>query len=178
MATEAKERMVESLREDFGAAKVAVFANFSKVTVEEVSKLRADMRASDTKLRVLKNTLARRAAAGTDVEVAIGLLKGPITVALGFGDDISAPAKMMINFSKEKKDKLTILGGVVEGSLVDAEGVKGLADMPPKPVVQAMLLGLMQAPARNFLSLMQNSARSLLNVLNNYAEKKKDEGQA
>lgn len=176
MVTEAKKKKIEELREEFSEAKIALFANFSGITVEEVSLLRKDLRASDTRLKVIKNTLARLAAENTPVEGAKYLFKGPVAVALGFGDEIGAPAKALVEFSKKNKDKLTILGGVVEGSLVDADGVKALADLPPKPVVQAMLLGLMQAPVKNLMGLMQNSARQMLYVLSALAEKKKEEG--
>jgi large subunit ribosomal protein L10 len=71
---------------------------------------------------------------------------------------------------------MKVVAGVLEGSAVDAAGVRALADLPPKPVVQAMLLGLFQAPARNFLSLMVNVPRSVMNVMTNYAKKKEEGG--
>ena len=176
MVTEAKKNKVDELHKEFNEAKVALFANFSGITVEEVTGLRNGLRPSDARLKVIKNTLARRAIEGTPLADAKDYLSGPVTVALGYGDDIGAPAKALLDFSKKNEGKLTILGGVVEGSLVDASGVKALADLPPKPVVQSMLLGLMQAPAKNFMGLMQNSARQMLYLLNGLAEKKKEEG--
>lgn len=178
MTTEAKKEAVQELQDDFNGATVALFANFSGVTVEEVTSLRKELRSCDTKLKVVKNTLARRALAGTGAEAASEFLSGPVTVAFGYGQDIGAPAKALTEFAKENKEKLTVLGAVVEGSVVDAGGVNALADLPPKPVVQAMLLGLMQAPARNLMGLMQNSARQMLYLLNALAEKKKEEGDA
>lgn len=176
MVTEAKKQEVEVLKEAFNGAKCAVFANCTGIEVNDITALRNGLRGSDAKFKVLKNTLARIAAKGTQFEVAEDIFSGPVSVAFGFGEDISAPAKAIVDFAKENK-KLEILGGLVEGSLLDPDGVKKLASMPPKPVVQAMFLGLMQAPARNFMGVLEGSARKFMYALNAIAEKKKTEGE-
>jgi len=176
MVTEAKKKEVEELHNSFGRAKSAVFARFSGVTVDQMTALRRDLRSSEARLKVVKNTLARLAADQTPFEEAKPLFQGPVSVAFGFGEDISAPAKALLDFAKQNEG-LEILGGLVEGSVLDASGVKELADMPPKPVVQSMLLGLWQAPARGFLGVMEGSARKFLYALGAIAEKKKEEGQ-
>ncbi|MBI5815622.1 MAG: 50S ribosomal protein L10 [Nitrospinae bacterium] len=177
MVTEAKKTEVEELHKAFDEAKVALLANFSGVTVEDVDVLRRKLRGANTRLKVVKNTLARIAVKGTGCESAGGLFKGPVTVALGYGDDISATAKVFLDFAKGKEENLKILGGVVDGSFVGPDVVKKLASLPPKPVVQAMFLGLLQAPARNFLGVMEGAARKFLYAVNAIAEKKKEQGQ-
>lgn len=177
MVTEIKKTAVEELRETFSGAKVAVFASMQGVTVEQVTNLRKNLRASDAKLKVVKNTLAKIAVEETSFKGAKPIFKGPVTVALGYGDDISAPAKTMLEFTKEKKGDIKILGAVLEGAMIDAAGVKALADMPPKPVVQAMLLGVLQAPARNLLGVLEGAGRKFLYALNAIADKKKETGQ-
>ncbi len=175
MVVVAKIDEVKRLNESFSTAKVAVFANFSGVTVEQVDLLRKDLREASASLKVVKNTLARIAIDETSMESAKSLLKGPVVVVLGYGEEIGPPAKIILEFAKTNNKSLNILGGVVEGSFIDAAGVKQLGDLPSKPVVQAMLLGLLQAPARNVMGLMTNSARKFLYLLNALAEKKTDE---
>lgn len=176
MPTAAKAAEIENLRDSFTGAKVALVVNFTALTVEEVTTLRSKLRSKGAKLKVVKNTLAKIAAEGTGMEGVKDAFTGPIMVTFGYDEDISAPAKEILDFAKASKDRMTVVAGLVEGSVVDAAGVKVLAEMPPKPVVQAMLLGLFQAPAKNFLGLMTNVPRSIMNVMTNYAEKQEKGG--
>lgn len=176
MPTAAKAAEIESLRESFTGAKVAVVANFTALTVEEVTALRRDLRSKGAKVKVVKNTLAKIAAEGTGMDGVKEKFTGPVMMTFGYDEDISAPAKAVLDFAKKSKDRMTVIGGMVEGAAVDAVGVTVLADMPPKPVVQAMFLGLLQAPVRNLLGLLTNVPRSLMNVMNNYAEKQEKGG--
>lgn len=175
MVTEAKKTEVERLRDSFTSAKVAVIANFKGVTVEKVTALRKDLRGADARLKVVKNTLARIAADDTPFADAAGMFHGPVSVTFGFGEDLSAPARKLLEFARENEG-LTILGGIIDGAALSPEDVKRLADTPPRPVLQAMLLGLMQAPARNFMGVMEGAARKFLYALGAIAEKKKEEG--
>lgn len=177
MVTEAKTKEVEKLKEDFSRARVALIARFSGVTVEDVDTLRRDLRGVDMKLRIVKNTLAKIAVQGTQCEGAKDLFNGPVAVAFGYSDDIGASAKKFFDFAKGKPKNVTALGGIVEGAFVDAQSVKNLADLPPKPVAQAMFLALLQAPARNMLGVLEGVARKFMYALIAIAEKRKEEGQ-
>lgn len=177
MVTEAKIKEIASLREDFTNAKLTLVAKFSGVTVEDVDVLRRDLRKLDTKLRIVKNTLAKIAVQGTQCEGTKELYSGPVAVAFGYSEDIGASAKKFFDFAKSKPKNVTPLGGVVEGAFVDAKAVQQLADLPPKPVAQAMLLALFQAPARNLLGVLGGVARKFMYALNAIAEKRKGEGQ-
>ncbi len=177
MVTEAKQEEVAALKSSFNEANVAIFTSFSGMTVENSTALRKNLRASGAKLKVVKNTLAKIAAKGTPFEAAQDVFSGPVSVAFGFGDDVGAPAKVISDFAR-KDEKLKILGGFIDGSILDDAGVKKLASTPPKPVVQAMFLGLMQAPVRNFLGVMEGTARKFLYALHAIAEKKKEGGEA
>lgn len=176
MVTELKKSEVEALRGYFEGATCAVFAEYRGVTSGEMDALRAGLRQVNTKLKVVKNTLARIAAQGTRFEKGVPFLEGPMSVAFNFGDDISAPAKKMLEFAKEHQN-LKILGAVVEGAALDGKGVETLSQMPPKPVVRAQLLGLFQAPARNMLGVMEGVARKFLYAVTAIAEKKKENAQ-
>ena len=95
------------------------------------------------KRQVLKNTLARRALAGSSFEVVADQLTGPLIY--GFSEDAVAAAKVVADFAKTN-DKLVIRGGVFGGKSLDVDGVKQLANIPSKEVLLAQLLGLMQSP--------------------------------
>ncbi len=173
MATEAKKQEVSRLKEYFMESNCAVFCDYLGLTAEEMTALRRELRKSNARFRVVKNTLARMAVRKTPFEKAETLFSGPVSIAFSSGEDISAPARALIDFAK-RNEKLEILGGVLEGEMLDPAGIKKLAGTPPKPVVQSMLLGTLQAPARNFLGALEGVARKFLYVLNAYADKKKE----
>jgi large subunit ribosomal protein L10 len=104
---------------------------------------RVDARAKGVYLHVLKNSLARRAVAGTPFECAAQAMSGPLIY--GFSQDAVAAAKVIADFAKGN-DKLIVKGGAYAGKALDANGVKALAAIPSKEVLLAQLLGLMQSP--------------------------------
>jgi large subunit ribosomal protein L10 len=118
-------------------------AEYRGLTVEHMNKLRVDARAKGVYLHVLKNTLARRAVAGTPFECAAEAMSGPLIY--GFSEDAVAAAKVMADFAKGN-DKLIVKAGAYAGKALDANGVKALAAIPSKEVLLAQLLGLMQSP--------------------------------
>ena len=105
--------------------------------------LRKQARDKGVYLHVLKNTLARRAVAGTPFEVASESMVGPLIY--GFSEDAVAAAKVLSDFAKGN-DKLIVKGGAYAGKALSADGVKSLASIPSKEVLLAQLLGLMQSP--------------------------------
>lgn len=172
MSTEIKKSEVEELHELFKKSNCAIIAEYRGVKAQDLTALRKELRAAGGKLRVAKNTLAKLAVKDTAFEPAGPMLTGPVSIAFGYGEDVSLPAKAITEFAKGNQN-LKILGGVLEGSTLDGEGVKKLASMPPKPVVQAMLLGLMKAPARNFVSVLAAAPKKLLYLMMAKADKEK-----
>jgi large subunit ribosomal protein L10 len=118
-------------------------AEYRGLTVEHLNALRKQARDKGVYLHVLKNTLARRAVAGTPFEVAQGSMVGPLIY--GFSEDAVAAAKVIADFAKGN-DKLIVKAGAYAGKALDANGVKALAAIPSKEVLLAQLLGLMQSP--------------------------------
>ena len=118
-------------------------AEYRGLTVEALNKLRVDARSKGVYLHVLKNTLARRAVAGTPFEVASEGMVGPLIY--GFSEDAVAAAKVIADFAKGN-DKLVVMAGAYAGRKLDAEGVKALAAIPGKEVLLSQLLGLMKSP--------------------------------
>ena len=124
-------------------AQTLVMAEYRGITVADMTKLRVDARSKGVTLSVLKNTLARRAVAGSSFEVAADRMTGPLIY--GFSEDAVAAAKVVSEFAKTN-DKLVIRAGVYGGKTLDVNGVKQLANIPTKEVLLAQLLGLMQSP--------------------------------
>ena len=124
-------------------AQTLVMAEYRGITVASMDKLRVNARKSGVSLSVLKNTLARRAVAGGQFEVAADQMTGPLIY--GFSEDPVAAAKVVADFAKTN-DKLVIRGGVYAGKVLDVNGVKQLANIPSKEVLLAQLCGLLMSP--------------------------------
>lgn len=126
-------------------------AEYRGLTVENLNKLRVDARAKGVYLHVLKNTLARRAVAGTPFEVARESMVGPLIY--GFSEDAVAAAKVIADFAKTN-DKLIIKAGVYAGKALDVEGVKALASIPSREVLLAQVAGLLKSPIQRMAGVL------------------------
>ena len=126
-------------------------AEYRGLTVEHLNKLRTDARAKGVYLHVLKNTLARRAVAGTPFEVAQGAMVGPLIY--GFSTDAVAAAKVISDFAKGN-DKLIVKGGAYAGKALDAEGIKALASIPSREVLIAQVAGLLKSPIQRLAAVL------------------------
>ncbi|WP_428502917.1 50S ribosomal protein L10 [Roseateles sp.] len=142
-----KAAVVTDVAAQAAKSQTLALAEYRGLTVEALNKLRVEARAKGVYLHVLKNTLARRAVAGTPFEAASESMVGPLIY--GFSEDAVAAAKVIADFAKTN-DKLIIKGGAYGGKALDANGVKALASVPSKEVLLAQLLGLMQSPVSRF----------------------------
>ncbi len=138
-----KQAVIDEVTALAAKAQTLVIAEYRGITVADMTKLRVDARSKGVTLSVLKNTLARRAVAGSGFEVAADQMTGPLIY--GFSEDAVAAAKVVSDFAKSN-DKLVIRAGVYGGKTLDVNGVKQLANIPSKEVLLAQLLGLMQSP--------------------------------
>ena len=140
---EGKKEVVADVIANVAKAQTMVLADYRGTTVAELTKLRSDARAKGVYMRVLKNTLARRAVAGTPFEVAADKMVGPLIYS--FSVDAVAAAKVVSDFAKGK-EKFVITAGAYGGKVLDKAAVQSLANIPSKEVLLAQLLGLMQSP--------------------------------
>jgi large subunit ribosomal protein L10 len=138
-----KQAVVDQVSALAAKAQTLVMAEYRGITVADLTKLRVEARKAGATVNVLKNTLARRALAGTPFEVAADQMTGPLIY--GFSEDAVAAAKVVVEFAKTN-DKMVLRGGVYAGKLLDVDGVKSLASIPSKEVLLSQLLGLMQSP--------------------------------
>lgn len=140
---EDKKAVVADIGAEVAQAQTMVLAEYRGIPVGELTTLRANARAQGVYLRVLKNTLARRAVQGTQFEALADSMVGPLIY--GISADPIASAKVLNDFAKTK-DALVIKAGSINGQLLDVAGVKALASIPGRNELIAMLMGVMQAP--------------------------------
>lgn len=170
MADESKELQVKELHDKFSRARAGIFADYKGLSVQEITELRGMLRDAGVELKVVKNTLAAIAAKGTSFESASKYFTGPTSLAISYKDPV-APAKIIVSYAK-KDEKLNIKAGVVEGNLIDLEGIKRLSELPPKEVLLAKALASMKSPASNLVGVLQGVIRKFVYTLKAIEAKK------
>jgi len=163
-----KAEFVAELNRTFNEVGVVVVTRNLGLTVAQSTVLRNKMREAGATYKVSKNKLAKIALDGTDYLSLGELLTGP--VGLATSNDPVAAAKVVIDFAKTN-DKLEIVGGAMGKTLLDADGVKALAQLPSLDELRAKIVGLIVAPATKLATITQAPAAQLARVLSAYAEK-------
>ncbi|CAM4187362.1 50S ribosomal protein L10 [Roseateles saccharophilus] len=146
-----KAAVVTDVAAQAAKSQTLALAEYRGLTVEALNKLRVDARAKGVYLHVLKNTLARRAVAGTPFEAASESMVGPLIY--GFSEDAVAAAKVIADFAKTN-DKLVIKGGAYGGKALDVNGVKALASVPSKEVLLSQIAGLLKSPVQRTAAVL------------------------
>jgi large subunit ribosomal protein L10 len=167
---EARIEVSKVIKEKFETAKSVVFVKFVGLTVAEDTELRNEFRKNNVEYKVYKNTLIRYALHDLGITDFDDDLNGPTAVA--FGADETGAAKVIVEAAKKYQDKITVKSAFVDGTKVEANGVKELAAMPSKEELIAKMLGSMQAPLSNFVGVLSAMPRGLVVALNAIAEKK------
>jgi large subunit ribosomal protein L10 len=146
-----KAAVIEDVAAQVAKSQTLALAEYRGLTVENLNKLRVDARSKGVYLHVLKNTLARRAVAGTPFEVAAESMVGPLIY--GFSADPVAAAKVISDFAKTN-DKLVIKGGAYAGKPLNADGVKALASVPSREVLLGQIAGLLLSPVQRMAAVL------------------------
>jgi large subunit ribosomal protein L10 len=167
---EQKAEQVEVLTEKLRKAKVALLTDYRGLTVTQLQDLRGRLRTGDVEYRVVKNTLARRAAEAAGVPGLQSELEGPVAIAFGY-DDLSLPSKPISDFVRTTRLKLDVKGGLVEGRVFTPDQVKQLADLPSRETLIAQLMGTLQSPVSQLVGIMQTPVQQLIGVLDAYKTK-------
>lgn len=157
-----KEALVADMRARLETASVVVVASQSGLTVEQVTGLRRDMRAANAEFKVLKNTLAQIAVKGTKLEGLTDMLKGP--TALAYSEDPVAAAKALVTFAN-KNDKIQVIGGSLDGKVLNADDVKALATLPSLDELRSKIIAVISAPATKLATLLQEPAARVARVV-------------
>ncbi len=164
-----KQEVINELHEKFSRAKVAILTGYSGINVEQITDLRSKLRQSKVEYRVVKNTLARKAAEGTGISPLMDHFVGPIGIALGY-DDVVAPAKVLADFSKTQT-KLELKVGVLDGKLLRQADIKALASLPSLNALRGKIVGLLQTPASRIVGVLQAPGGQIARVLKAKADK-------
>jgi len=168
-----KEIIIQELKEKFESSIVAVLADYRGLNVSDATRLRRRLREAGCEFRVSKNTLTGLAAKQAGLEGLDPYLEGQIAIA--FSKDPVAPAKILHEFIRENK-KMEVKGGVLEGKVINARAMRELADLPPREVLLARVLGGMQSPLYGFAGVLQGTLRSFVYALD--AVRKQRAGEA
>jgi large subunit ribosomal protein L10 len=158
-----KEEVISQLHEKMAKAKAAILAEPKGLDVATVTELRKKFRDAKVDYKIVKNTLAQRAAKGTPVEPLVDQFVGPTALVMSYSD-VVAPAKILADFAKDR-DNFKIRTGVVEGKLIDAKGVQALAKMPGIQELRGKIAGLIAQPATKLARMIGTPGQKLAQVL-------------
>ncbi len=163
MPTAKKEQTIDQLRQRLADSKYLFFTNYAGLTVEEITKLRDELRKDGSTYAVVKNTLFSRAAGDDLAKRFETFLSGPTGIVFASTDPV-APAKALKTFNDEVKP-LEVKAGYVDGQVIDARAVTALASLPSKAALQAQVLGMLASPLRNLVGVLAANRSGFVRVL-------------
>ena len=166
-----KQKDLEALSEQFKQAKAAMLVGFKGLTVAKDQELRNQLREAGLTYAVVKNTLARKAAAGTALEQASDQFKGVTAVALSREDPVNL-SKAIAKFTKANPDIFTFKAGIVEGKVVALKDVEAIASLPSKEELVSKVLFLVNCQAQRLVTVLSAVPRNLAIVIKQIGEQK------
>ncbi|HEY6121129.1 MAG TPA: 50S ribosomal protein L10 [Pyrinomonadaceae bacterium] len=170
-----KQKDLEALTEQFKNAKAAMLVGFQGMSVAKDQELRNQLREAGVSYGVVKNTLARKAAAGTPLEVAQDQFKGVTAVALSSEDPVNL-SKAISKFTKANPEIFTFKAGVVEGKVVALRDVEAIASLPSREELISKIMFLVNAQAQRLAAVTNAVARNLVIVLDQIRAQKETQG--
>lgn len=171
MPTKEKENQIALLKERLTQANSIIVADHTGINVADLTVLRRDLRKSKAEFKVAKNTLLRIAAKESNMENISEYFVGPTSMIFGF-DDPSVPAKIIFEFSK-KTDIPKVKAFILDKQLLTVGDYKKMAQLPPKEIVLAILVGAVNGPILGFVLTLDGATRNFIGLLDALAEKRK-----
>lgn len=166
-----KAEIVSKIADRFARMKAVAFSSVAGFTMTQADALRKKAREASVDVFIAKKTLLKLAAKEAGLpDLSDEMLDGSVLTAVAYGDEVAA-AKLLKDLTKEN-DRMSILGGLLEGNLVDAAGVIRLAGLPTKQQLLGQLVGTLNAPISGFVNVLAGNLRGLVTVLNAVKEKK------
>jgi large subunit ribosomal protein L10 len=159
-----KEEVIGQLHEKMARAKAAILAEPKGLDVATVTELRKKFRDAKVDYKIVKNTLAQRAAKGTSLEPLVEQFRGPTALIMSY-DDVVVPAKIATDFAKDREN-FAIRTAVVDGKVIDAKGVLALAKMPGLKELRGQLASMIAQPATKLVRMISTPGQQLAQVLN------------
>ena len=164
MPTQRKKDLVEELKQIIGRASITMGADFRGLRVQEMDQMRRRLRASSVEVRVIKNSLLRRAADQAGIPDLMQIIEGPTALVLSY-DDPTEAAKAVIEYARSAPPTFAIRGAFMDGQVVSADDLKALVLLPPRPVMLAQLAGQLQSPLATFVGLLESPLQELSSLL-------------
>jgi large subunit ribosomal protein L10 len=158
-----KEEVIGQLHAKMAKAKSAILAEPKGLDVATVTELRRKCREAQVEYRIVKNTLAIRAAKGPDLEKLAEKFVGPTALVMSY-DDVIAPAKILSDFAKDREN-FALRAGVVQGKVIDVAGIQSLAKMPGLNELRAKIAGIVNQPATKLARILGTPGQQLAQVL-------------
>jgi len=163
-----KEVLVQQYVEQLNGSEAIVFTDYRGLTVADLQLLRKKVREAEGSYSIVKNTLARRALSEVGLSVPNEMMIGPVGICF-CQQNIPGVTKALTDFAKDH-DLLVVKGGLMGDKVINEAAVKSLASLPPLEVLQAQLLGVINAPASQLAGVLSGGVRQLVNVFNAYSE--------
>jgi large subunit ribosomal protein L10 len=164
-----KLKAVVRLTDQLARATSAVVTDYRGLSVKQLEDLRSRLRNEGIDYVVVKNTLARRAAVAAGLDTFVGVLSGPVGLALGYGE-LSAPARVLNDFFRVTR-QLPMVAVLVEGQVLDAAGARTLAELPSREVLLSRLAATLQAPLTSLAGALESIVSSFAATLDAYGRK-------
>jgi large subunit ribosomal protein L10 len=163
-----KVQMVADYADQLSRSQAMILTDYRGLTVAEITRLRRNLREVDGSFQVVKNSLFALALQNAGAPVPTELLAGPVAVGYCHGE-VPPVAKALTDFAREA-DELMIKGAILGTSLLDAEDVKGLAELPPREILLAHLVGAVQGPMSSLVTTITAPMREIAQVLKSRSE--------
>jgi large subunit ribosomal protein L10 len=170
MPTPKKAEQIEKLKKELQGATSVLISHYRGLTVEEDTLLRKKLREIKAVHKVVKNTLAKRAAEESDMKELSNYLNGPAVITIS-KSDIVVSSKLMVDFAKQH-EKFQILGGLIEGKAVTGEDVKIIASLPSREELIAKLLMLLNSPVTGLVRTLNGPVQGFTRVIKTISDEK------
>lgn len=165
-----KTKIVEELTDKLKRQKIAIFSDFTGVSVSKFQALRRLLKKDQAEYKVTKKTLFDRALQKTGINLKTKELRGEIGATFGYGEE-TAPAKILLKFSRQN-ETFKILGGILGNRILNAKEMITFAKLPPREILMGQLLNVMQSPIRGLATVLGGNIRNLVIVLSKIKDTK------
>ncbi len=164
MSREKKAQIIDRLQESFSKCSINILTDYRGLTTIEMTDLRRRLQKSNSEYTVVKNTLARFAAARAGKDDLVRSFEGPIAIAFGYGN-VTEPAKVLIDYIRDSKAILSIKAGILGDRLLTPDEVTTLSTLPSREILLARVLGQMKSPVSALLGCLTTPIRGFIGVL-------------
>ncbi len=164
MSREKKTQIIDSLQDTFSKSSISILTDYRGLVTSQMTDLRRRLQKSNSEYKVVKNTLARFAAARAGKDDLVSSFEGPVAVAFGFGN-VTEPAKILMDYIRESKSSLSIKAGFLGNRLLTPADVTTLSTLPSREVLLARAFGQMKSPVSALLGCLTTPIRGFIGVL-------------